>query len=271
MKPVRYSLLQQSLDVPGIEQLKRAFTSVRCLVDSDAHGVANDAYGILVRDLDAEDAHRLQGALRVEGVETELVAMPLLPSIPPTKYVRRIQFGPDVLLIYDPIGRPVPIEWRHLMLIAAGNVLMNRLARRAVPGSAADLLTGSSAWNLGGDRSELGAARTEVREERGLELTLELVLTNGVARFSLESSAPVIFRCLGERQTNDLGENFRLLVHDLAQAAPKAMLNRGAWFLRQSPPTLFEYPSKNAFFEEIIWMMHRARFGLHPVCNRSTC
>jgi hypothetical protein len=87
----------------------------------------------------------------------------------------------------------------------------------------------------------------------------------------VESPAPVLFKCLGERQTRDSGENFRLLVGELAQAAPKAMLNRGAWFLQQSPPRFFEYPSKNAFFEEILWMMHRARFGLHPMRNRSTC
>ncbi len=228
MKPVRYALLQESLEPPGIEQLKRAFTAVRCLVDADAQGLANDAYGILVRDLTAEDAGRLQGALRVEGVETELLPMPALPQIPPTKFVRRIGFGPDALLIYDPIGRPVPIEWRHLRLIAAGRI---------------------------------PATRSAGRLESESELKLDLVLANGVARFSLalDGVAPVLFRCLGARQSAELIANYRLLIDELAAAAPKAMLNRGAWFMRQSPPTLFDYPSNNAFFEEIIWMLHRAR------------
>jgi hypothetical protein len=231
VKPVRYALLQETLEPPGIEPLKRAFTAVRCLVDSDAHGLANDAYGILVRDLTAEDAHRLQGALRVEGIGTELIPVPSLPQIPPTKFVRRIEFGPDMLLLYDPIGRPVPIEWRHLLLIAAGRIPAGRIPA-------------------------FGSTRgTEP------ELMLEVVLTHGVARFSLavDGVSPVLFRCLGERQGAGLNENFHRLIAALAQASPKAMLNRGAWFLRQSPPTWFDYPSKNAFFEEVIWMLHRAR------------
>jgi hypothetical protein len=264
MRPVRYALLQQTLDPPGIGQLKRAFTAVRCLVDSDAHGVANDAFGILVRDLELGDAQQLQGALRTEGVDTEMLPVSSLPAIPPTKYVRRVEFGPDVLLIYDPIGRPVPVEWRHLMLIAAGSVVMSRMSRRTVGGAAvADLLMGSGEWGLGGigGRARQPTERSEMREERTQELTLELVLTNGVARFSLmaDGSAPVLFRCLGGRQSGDSAADFQLLVSELARLAPQAMLNRGAWSLRQTPPLRFGYPSKNAFFEEIIWMLHRAK------------
>ena len=262
MKPVRYALLQQTLEPPAIDALKRAFAAVRCLVASDAHGVANDAYGILVRDLEAEDAYKLQGALRTEGVETEILAMALLPAVPSTKYVRRIEFGPDVLLLYDPIGRPVPVEWRYLMLIAAGNVLVNRTIRRP---PATSSITGSGSglgpWDLEGDDGSAWSRRTELREERAQELTLELVLTNGVARFSLmaDGASPLLFRCLGDRQSPDPFQNFQLVVDELAKASPRALLNRGAWSLRQTPPTLFAYPSKNAFFEEIIWMLHRAK------------
>ncbi len=257
MNPVRYALLQRSLEIPGIEQLKKAFTAVRCLVDADAAGLANDAYGILVRDLNAEDAYRLQGALQTVGIETELLPVNLLPVVPPTKYVRQVGFGPDALLIFDPIGRPFPVEWRHLMLIAAGNLLTTQFNRRAASNS-----VGIRRWNPGMNRPHgmEEPERIDVREERAWTMTLELVLTRGVARFSLmvAGSAGALYRCLEERQTGDPRENLRLLVERLAQASPQAMLNRGAWSLRQSPPTLFEYPSKNAFFEEMIWMMHRA-------------
>jgi hypothetical protein len=260
MKPVRYALLQQTLEPPAIDALKRAFAAVRCLVASDAYGVANDAYGILVRDLEAEDAYKLQGALRTEGVETEILPMALLPAIPATKYVRRIEFGPDVLLLYDPIGRPVPVEWRHLMLIAAGNVLVNRTIRRP-PAPSSMMGPGLGPWDVEGDDGPAWSRRTELREERAQELTLELVLTNGVARFSLmaDGASPLLFRCLGDRQSAGPFQNFQLVVDELAKASPRALLNRGAWSLRQTPPTLFAYPSKNAFFEEIIWMLHRAK------------
>jgi hypothetical protein len=287
MNPVRYALLQQSLEPPGIDQLRRAFSSVRCLVDSDAHGLANDAYGILVRDLAAEDAHRLQGALRTEGVETELLPVASLPQIPPTKFVRRIELGQDALLIFDPIGRPVPIEWRHLMLIAAGIVPPDRSSRWPDAGGRSTA-SGPRVWNLGSrdegpsfheadvagvvlewrTRSRSSPHQTgagwsggrDFRRETETEALLELVLTNGAARISLamDGPRPVLFRCLGTRQTDAMPENLRLLVAELARLAPKAMLNRGAWFLQQSPPTLFGYPSRNAFFEEIIWMLHRA-------------
>jgi hypothetical protein len=217
MKPVRYALLQQTLELPALESLRRAFESVRCLVAADAPGVANDAFGILVRDLELADAQRLQSALQTEGIQTELVPMPALPAMPPTRFVRRIEFGAQALLIYDPIGRPVPIEWRHLILLAAGRV-------------------------------------------RG-ELTLDLMLTEGVTRFSLlaDGANPVLFRSLGADQDPEVTTNFTRLVGRLADRAPQAMLNRGAWSLRQSPPVWFDYPSKNAFFEEILWMLHRLR------------
>jgi hypothetical protein len=255
MKPVRYALLQLSLEPPGIDQLKRAFTSVRCLVDSDAHGLANDAFGILVRDLAAEDAHRLQSALKTEGVDTELVPMTLLPKNPPTKFVRRIELGQDSLLIFDPIGRPVPVEWRHLMLIATGTVPSDR----SRGGLDATGRSGTRAWNL--EPFQTGAGRSagrDSRRETELEPLLELVLANGVARFSMALDAPALFRCLGTRQTEDLTENLRMLTGEFISRAPQAMPNRGAWFLQQSPPVLFAYPSRNAFFEEITWMLHRA-------------
>jgi hypothetical protein len=224
--------------------------------------VANDAFGILVRDLEAGDASKLQGVLQTEGVETEILAMALLPALPATKYARRIEFGADALLIYDPVGRPVPVEWRHLMLIAAGNVLVNRTVRRTPAASSiTGVVPGLGSWDLEGDDGPAWAGRTELREERGHELMLELVLTNGVARFSLmtDGASPLLFRCLGDRQSRDQFQNFQLVVDELAKAAPRALLNRGAWSLRQTPPTLFAYPSKNAFFEEIIWMLHRAK------------
>ena len=47
----RFAILQRSLEIPDVERLKRAFRSVKCLTDSDAHTLARDAFGILVKNL----------------------------------------------------------------------------------------------------------------------------------------------------------------------------------------------------------------------------
>ena len=39
------------------------------------------------------------------------------------------------------------------------------------------------------------------------------------------------------------------------QYAPHAIVNRGAYFLRENSASVFEYPSKHAFHEEITWML----------------
>ena len=65
------------------------------------------------------------------------------------------------------------------------------------------------------------------------------------------------FAYLGDRRTESLPENFALLTRDLIQFAPQAALNRGASDLRENTGKLLTYPSKNAFFEEIIWLLWR--------------
>ena len=49
--------------------------------------------------------------------------------------------------------------------------------------------------------------------------------------------------------------NFSLFVRDLIQFSPQAKLNRGAEALRAKAPEILSYPSKNAFYEEIVWML----------------
>ena len=54
-------------------------------------------------------------------------------------------------------------------------------------------------------------------------------------------------------------ENFQLLARDLMTFAPHALVNRGAFYLREGSNRIFEYPSKNAFYEQITWMLWRAQ------------
>ena len=80
--------------------------------------------------------------------------------------------------------------------------------------------------------------------------------SSAVGRYSVTADR-FNFAYLGDRRTESLPENFALLTRDLIQFAPQAALNRGASDLRENTGKLLTYPSKNAFFEEIIWLLWR--------------
>jgi hypothetical protein len=247
-----YAILQKDLTVPAVEALRRAFRSVRCLTDADASILANDAYGILVKNLGEADAATLQGALQVEGIETELLDQRILPELPATKFVSRLDCQPEALMIYDPLGRSFPVEWRHLMLLAAGNTRLHEFRQLRVE------RPGSRYYGSDYDGYVEPIVETRVREELNQRLLLEIILTRAVARYSVNADK-FNFSYLGERMTTDVTANFALLVRDLATHAPHAQLNRGAHQLREGVAEVFSYPSKNAFFEEITWLLWRLR------------
>jgi hypothetical protein len=81
-----------------------------------------------------------------------------------------------------------------------------------------------------------------------------VLLAGAVMRFQIEGER-FRFNYLGDRKRTELAENFALLVQDVMKFAPQAIVNRGACFLRENSATVFEYPSKHAFYEEITWML----------------
>jgi hypothetical protein len=241
--------MQKDLSIPPVEALKRAFRSVKCLTQYDAVILANDAYGILVKHLSGEDAATLQGALQAEGVQTEIVDEGSLPILPATKFVHRLDCLPESLVIYDPLGRGFPLEWPHVMMVAAGRVRLEE--------------TSQSRPHQTVTRHDLfGAAQPQLLSELGREgegnhhLVLEIILTRAVLCYSATADK-FNFQYLGDRKAAAESANFALLVRDLATFAPHAILNRGAQSLIQDAKEVFDYPSRNAFHEEIIWLLWR--------------
>ncbi|MBI3881910.1 MAG: hypothetical protein HY301_17845 [Verrucomicrobia bacterium] len=163
--------------------------------------------------------------------------------------MHRVDCGPDALMVYDPLGRSFPIEWRHVMLVAAGNVRLSEF-RTTTEKTSANPFTNERYAN------QTLAPQVRTHEEFVFKPLLEIILAGGVQRFQIEGGK-MLFNYLGARRQKSEPENFTLLVRDLLQFAPHALPNRGAFFLKQEPPQLFSYPSKNAFFEEIVWMLWR--------------
>lgn len=248
-----YALLQETLDAPSTDKLRRAFLSSGVLTALDASIVAQDAFGILVKNLPAERAMALQSALLTEGVKTELVPDRLLPPLPPTKFVRKLQSTPEALLLHDALGRPFPLEWRHLMLVAAGSVRVVEFKQerkvRRITGFTED----------GGEPVEIVDYST--REERNHQFLVEIIITRALQRYSVEVNKTFLAQFLGERMDADLGRSFVLFVRELMERASNAVANRGVRAMRAEPARTLFYPSKNAFMEEIQWILWRLGQG----------
>ena len=117
-----YCLLQADSVAPTVDQLKRAFKSLKTLTEADAIKLAREACGILMKNLSLEAAGALQYALRGQGVATDLIDSAQLPNLPGAKLVHRLEFQPQALAVFDPLGRVVPVPWEHVALISAGIV-----------------------------------------------------------------------------------------------------------------------------------------------------
>lgn len=230
-----YALMQKELVVPELAQLKRAFSVLPTLTDHDAQTVVHDAYGILLRGLEESAATMLCESLLIEGIDTEVVAEAKLPALPPAKIVRQVGFQPGHLTVYDSMKRPSEVPWREVILIAAGRVKVR------------EMHTVKELETLGG---------TRLKEETVEHLLLELFVTGGTVRFSLAADE-FTFDHLGARLTEDRATNFFLLLNELVTHAPHAGLNRGAFLAGQQPSEMFPYPSKQAFHEELTWMLWR--------------
>ena len=256
----RFAILQRSLEIPDVERLKHAFRSVKCLTDSDAHTLARDAFGILVKNLSPNDAMTLQGALAAEGIETAVVLENELPQLPPAKFVRQMECLPDALMVYDPIGRNSPVSWDQVLLVAAGNVQVTVFEERQVrrPRPEGDVWHPRQRLFL--ENVPDSYTETVSREKQAFQLMAEVLLNGAAMRFQIEAEK-FRFNYLGDRRTNDVTQNLRALVEDLMKFAPQAMANRGAYFLRDNPASVFQYPSKNAFHEEITWMLWQRAVG----------
>ena len=221
------------------------------LTPLDAHTLRNDAFGILVKNFPMDSAVAMQGALRREGVETEVVDEKQLPALPQTKFVNRLSCSEAGLEIFDPIGRSFVIEWGHVMFVTAGAVTTNDFVRRVVERPV-------TRYDSYGNAYVENQTDVSHKEERGVHLLMEIVLTRGVMRYSV-AAEKFNFSYLADRMTRNVSQNFQTLARDLAGFAPHAVLSLGMTSLVNEGTEIVRYPSKNAFFEEIIWNLWRKR------------
>ena len=260
---VKYALLQKTLEIPPIDSLKRAFRASRSLTEYDAHILAQDAYGILVRDIASDEAFVLHDALASEGIETELVTEKSLPVLPAAKLVRKLALSSEALILHDPLGRPFPLAWEHIQVLAAGNVRLQKFRKVAQSMPVSPFLRSSG---IDGTDPSFGSHSVDytTREETVTDFMLEIVITGGALRYTVNVDKPFLFQLLGTRFNQNLSENFRVVVQEICRSASHAVLNRGAYLLSRNDQQPFVYPSKTAFLEEIIWLLWHLRRAQSP-------
>ncbi len=244
---MNHALVQTDLSAPTVEQLKRAFTALQTLTEADAIKVAREAYGILLKNLSREEASTLASVLRDQGVVAAAVEMDQLPRLPDAKFVKRLEFQPHALVIYDPLGRPVPIEWPHVTLLAAGVVRHFDVAKTR---------TEERVTTYSPLRGVHTKTVTDVRHrvEAEGQFLLDIFLAGGTARFQIEAES-FLFKYTVDRPELALEQRFSLLVNLLIERAPHTVLNRGAFQIRQGAARVMAYASKAALFEESSWLL----------------
>ncbi|MBN9694102.1 MAG: hypothetical protein J0M24_28005 [Verrucomicrobia bacterium] len=272
-----YALMQSRLEIPDREALRRAFRCGAGLTPMDAPHVARDAFGILLKNLTHEDAVTLYQALAREGIETELVDQADLPPLPDWKWVRRVGLRETGLVICDPLGRELEIPWENLALISAGLVWDSEFVKTSRPASGgADLeddfsgLFAARALNAFGGVGPLGMPlrgpgiplssipETTTQERQVWRWGADLFLKNVPLRFILRPDPLEIIQ--PEPITiADPTIRFLELIRSLSQHTPMALTNRVVYALREGHSDTLRYPSRNAYQEEMIWILWRLR------------
>jgi hypothetical protein len=242
-----YCLVQSDNAVPAADQLRRAFKSLELLTEADAVKLAKEACGILAKNLSPDNASRLQRALAAEGVPTEMMDATQLPRLPDVKFVRRLAVHPQALLIYDPLGRTVPVPWQHVALIVAGTV------RHFGVSATRTEETVKTFDPIRGFRTKV-VSDLRHKVEDDARLLLDIFLTGGTIRFEIEAEAFMFKYCFDRPELN-LAQKLGLLIQMLAQNAPHAMMNRGAVALRDGSAGSATHASKAALFDECVWLL----------------
>lgn len=271
----RYTILQTSLEVPDAEAVRRAFARIPFLTPADASIILRDAFGILFRNLSYEDAMAVHEALAAEGVAVDVVENRHLPELPPTKFVKRIELRPAELIIYDPLGRKFGLEWGHVALVCAGLVPMEEEKISPPSFGYSDPLKSAGfdplddtgfyegTFGIGGSGSlrNTGSGFSSRKLVTVEKRFIDLILTRGLARYTLEADEMLLGHALGRPCGRELPNAFLELIQKFSAHAPHAWLNRGALASRDQG-SLMAYPSRNAFQEETQWhlrqMLHQA-------------
>ena len=243
-----YAVVQLTLDMPSVVKLERAFKRAHGLTAHDAPTLAKSAFGILVHRLSYDHAYVLQSALKDEDIETQVIAESDLPVLPPTLFVNRLECTAASLLVSDSVNRPVEIPWSQVMLVSVGRFPVVEVIRQRLSGK-------SNRDNFAATSDVDGAISYESKQVHTRKTVVEVITRGAVPRVTILPERPVMFQYLEKRKSRNETDNVRSFLRDMAPFVPEAGWNRGARGLLASKAELMGFPSKDAFHQEMIWLL----------------
>jgi hypothetical protein len=246
----QYAVLQKDDRSPGAEQIRRAFRSFSTLTDADAVRLAANAQGILLRHLSSDEARAFHRALQAEGVAAALVPESELRLLPESTSLHRLTLTERALEVYDLRGQPSPVPWNEIVLVAAGAV------RRVEVGLVKTERTNAKPHSTYGDGSKKNTEPVR-KVQSELQLILEIVLGGGKTRYEIDA-AQFPFKYAVDRPEFSTAQKFVWLVREIGSRAVTAILNRGAGDVRNGIDLVRGYPSRQAFTDEMIWLLWNA-------------
>ena len=250
-RPAQFAVLLNTSVRPSVEQLKRAFHTFHNLTAADAVRLAGGAHGILLHGASRDAARAFQAALQVEGVAATVVSEASLPGLPPGVALHRVQLSPEALIIYDVLGRPQPVGWPRVGLIAAAAVRHFELTRSRRDGRAVGETNFMS--RMLAKKSPDPAHSLEADSQ----LILEIVLTEGTSRYQI-TAAEFPFKYVINRPRLTTAAKFGWLVREICRHAPGALLNHGAACLRDGQDVVPEYINPQMLADEMVWLLWNA-------------
>ncbi len=245
--PIQYAVLQKDAASPTPDQLKNAFKPFNHLTDADAVRLAVGTRGILMKNVGQDMARAVQLALQAEGVAVAIVAENELPKLVNAHQLRRLEIGPQDLIIYDHLGRAAGIPWTDISVVAAGAVRHFEVSKAETvrPGLQFDSLTFAPKRRV-----------TDVvhKIESGSRFLLEILLADSNKRYQLEA-AEFPFKYVIDRPGLSLEEKFIWLVREICRQATQAVLNAGARSLQEGAKTVPAYFNRQALADEVVWLL----------------
>lgn len=220
-----YALMQTTMEAPPVEALRKAFLTSTALSPADAVFVADDAYGILARDLQGEDAQNIAASLAADGVHVELVAEGDLPRLPEPAMFVGFQFRDHFLRLLNALGEPTDVPYRGIRLVAVG---YDRQAVRI------ELVFGDATLRYNSTLEHLAFRHEPTMQGRSPGENLVAMLEQ------LRRRIPTAV--------------FNRGAHNIADGPPVEHIE-----------DFVAYPRTSAFFEEVVWLLWKLRRDEGPV------
>lgn len=243
----QYAVLQKAGDRPSAEQIRRAFRAFSNLTDADAVRLAANAQGILMRQLGVDEAKALHRALQAEGVAAAMVAEADLRLLPESKSLHRLELTDAALVVFDLMGRRLPVAWSELTLVAAGTIPHMEVTRYESTRTTVKLHPVFGLWP-----KEITESGRQL--EVGSFHLLELVIAATATRYEINATQ-FPFKYVIDGPGLSVTDKFVWLVQQIVQRAALALLNRGARDLRDGVRLVRGYPNRQVFTDEMIWLL----------------